>query len=274
MKHCSVAEKLPLYEVVARNYGAAHANRIHSDEGAAEHGFAGALVPGVALYAYLTRPLVDAFGKDWLARGSVSAKFIRPIYDGEQVHVEARIIATDPLQLELQLFNPANELCAMGNAGLPEALPAIDLKEFPLRSLPSEAARWEATISAVKAGDVFGSLDFTLDLAGQAEFLKNMVDDSSLYLGADAVCHPAFWIAQANEVFMRNFVLGMWIHTASEMQHYALARNGERLTMRGRIMETSERRGHELVTADLAVFGEANRVIVHIKHSAIIRLKR
>jgi hypothetical protein len=28
-----------------------------------------------------------------------------------------------------------------------------------------------------------------------------------------------------------------------------------------------------LITADLAVFGEAERPIVHIKHTAIIRLK-
>ncbi len=269
-----VGMSLLLYEVTAKNYGADHANKIHSDEGAAEHGFAGALVPGVALYAYLTRPLVDALGKDWLARGSVSAKFIKPIYDGERVRAEARIISTNPLQLELQLFNSSGELCAVGKAGLPEALPVVDPRDYPSHSMPSGEARWDATIAAVKAVDVFGSLEFTLDLAAQSEFLENMVDDAPLYRGANAVCHPAFWIAQANEVFMRNFALGMWIHTSSETQHMALAGDGERLTMRGRVIETSERRGHEIVTADLAVFGEADRVIARIKHSAIIRLKK
>ena len=265
-----VGMSLPVYEAVARNYGAAHANKIHSDEGAAEHGFAGALVPGVAMYAYLTRPLVDAFGKDWLARGAMSAKFIKPVYDGEACRAETKIVSTEPLQLELQLFNSAGELCAVGSAGLPEALPAIDANEFPLRLLPTDAERWEATIAAVNAGDVFGSLEFTLDLAAQAEFLENMVDGSPLYRGG--VCHPAFWIAQANEVFMHNFALGMWIHTSSETQHYALAREGERLTMRGQVIETAKRRGHEIVTADLAIFGETDRAIARIKHSAIIRL--
>ncbi len=261
---------MPVYEVVARNYGAAHANKIHSDDGAAEHGFAGALVPGVAMYAYLTRPLVDALGKDWLARGAMSARFIKPVYDAEAVRAEAKIVSTEPLQLELQLFNSAGELCAVGSAGLPEVLPSIDANEFPLRPLRTDAERWAATIAAVSAGDVFGSLEFTLDLAAQSEFVGNMVDDSPLYRGE--VCHPAFWIAQANEVFMRNFALGMWIHTASETQHCALARDGERLTMRGRVIETAERRGHEIVTADLAIFGETDRAIARIKHSAIIRL--
>lgn len=269
-----VGEKLPAYEVVARNYGADHANKIHSDEGAAEHGFAGALVPGVALYAYLTRPVVDALGKEWLTRGAMSAKFIQPIYDTERVRAEANIITTDPQQFELQLFNSSGEICAVGSAALPETLPAIDPREFPLRPMPLTDHRWEATTAAVKSGDVFGSLEFALDLAAQSEFLENMVDDAPLYRGADAVCHPAFWIAQANEVFMRNFALGMWIHTASKTQHMALAGDGERLTMRGRMIETSQRRGHEIITADLAVFGETDRAIARIKHSAIIRLNK
>ncbi len=269
-----VGEKLPAYEIVARNYGAAHANKIHSDAGAAEHGFAGALVPGVAMYAYLTHPLVDAFGKDWLARGSVSAKFIHPVYDADAMRAEAKITRVQPLGVELQLLNSENKLCAVGSATMPAVLPLVDPSQYPTKVLPREENRWPATIAAVKAGDVFGSLEFTPDLAAQAEFLKNMVDDSPLYHGADSACHPAFWITQANEIFMHNFALGMWIHTASETQHYALARDGERLTMRGRIIETSERRGHELVSADLAIFGEADRVIAHIKHSAIIQLKR
>lgn len=263
-----------LYEVTAKNYGADHANKIHSDDGAAEHGFAGALVPGVALYAYLTRPVVDALGKDWLAQGSMSAKFIKPVYDAERVRAEAKTVSINPQQLELQLFNSSGELCAVGSVALPEALPIVDPHGFPLRPMPADEARWPATIASVKAGAVLGSLEFTLDLATQTEFLENMVDDSPIYRGADAVCHPAFWIAQANEIFMQNIALGMWIHTASEVQHLALARDGECLAMRGRIVDAHERRGHELITADLVVFGEADRPIVSIKHSAIIRLRK
>ena len=43
----------------------------------------------------------------------------------------------------------------------------------------------------------------------------------------DSICHPAFWIAQANEFLMRNIALGPWIHTASDARHYALARDGD-----------------------------------------------
>lgn len=266
-----LGHNLPPYNIVARNYGAAHANKIHSDEGAAEHGFAGALVPGVAMYAYLTRPLVDALGVDWLARGAMSAKFIQPVYDGNVVRAEASVASLEPLSLDLRLLNSENQLCAVGNAAMPTSLPTIFVNAYPTKVLPGEAHRWPATIASVQAGDAFGSLEFTLDLAAQSEFLENMVDGSPLY--RSGICHPAFWIAQANEIFMQNFALGMWIHTASETQHYSLARDGERLAMCGRVVETAERRGHEIVTANLAIFGEADRAIATIKHSAIIRLK-
>ncbi|HMV51575.1 MAG TPA: hypothetical protein PKD31_27785 [Blastocatellia bacterium] len=234
---------------------------------------ASALVPGVALYAYLTRPVADALGTEWLARGAMSAKLIHPIYDGELVRAEAKAIADDSPAFELQLLNSANKLCAVGEASLPETLPELDPRNYPALPLPPEDARWPATIAAVNIGDTLGSLDFTLDLTGeQTRFLENMVDDSPLYRGTNAVCHPAFWIAQANEVLMRNFALGMWIHTASKTRHLALAKEGERLSLRGRIIDAFERRSHELVTADLVIFGEAERAIARIKHTAIIRL--
>ena len=274
MMKLEVGQSLPPYEVTAQNYGAAHANKIHSDEGAAEYGFAGALVPGVALYAYLTRPVVDALGTDWLVRGTMSAKFIHPIYDGEHARVEAKVVAVAPPAFELQLLNSEGKLSAVATATMPEEWPALDPPNYPLRALPPEDARWLATIAAVNVGDVLGSLEFRLDLAGElSRFLDDMVDASPLYRGATAVCHPAFWIAQANEIFMQNFALGMWIHTASETRHLALAKDGERLSLRGRIVDAFERRGHELVTADLAVFGELERPIIHIQHTAIILLK-
>ncbi len=265
---------LPPYEVTAKNYGAAHANKIHSDEGAAEQGFAGALVPGVAMYAYLTRPVVDALGREWLQRGAISAKFVHPIYDSERVRAEAKITNSDPLAIDLQLFNSTGKVCAVGSATMPQVLPIVDPRNYLLHPLPNDDERWPATIAEINIGDAFGSLDFTLDLqSGMAQFLEDMVDGSPLYRGMNTVCHPAFWVAQANEIFMRNIALGMWIHTASEVQHLTLAEDGEQLNMRGRVVDAFERRGHELITADLAIFGEADRAIAQIKHTAIIRLK-
>ena len=265
-------QKLPTYEVIAKNYGADHANKIHSDEGAAIYGFAGALVPGVGLYAYLTRPVVDTLGPEWLERGAMSAKFIKPVYDGEMVRARATIVDTDPIGLKLELFNPADELCAIGSASLANTPPSLDPNEYQVRALPETGYLIPATISRFSIGDTLGSLKFKLDLNGElSQFLDNVVETSPIY---NSTCHPAFWIAQANEILMRNIALGSWIHTASETQHFALARNGEPLELRGKVADLYERRGHELIVVDLGLFGENDRPITHIKHTAIIKLRK
>ncbi|MBI1765669.1 MAG: hypothetical protein HYR56_30060 [Acidobacteria bacterium] len=270
MTNLTLRQTLPPYAVVAKNYATQHANDIHSDAGAARYGFAGGLVPGVANYAYLTRPVVEALGSDWLIRGTMTAKFIQPIYDGETTTVRATVAQLEPLELQLELRNAAGVLCAVGVANLPNELPPLDARDYPLSLLPRE--RRAATLASVCAGTELGSLEFTLDLADTA-FLENMCETLPLYRGTEAVCHPAFWPAQANEILMRNVALGPWIHTASTVRHYAQARNGERLSLRGRVQEAFEKRGHEIVVLDLGLFGEAERAIAHIQHSAIIKLR-
>ncbi len=268
MKRFEIGQELPCHEVAAKNYGADHPNRIHSDEGAARYGFARALVPGVGLYAYLARPVVDALGREWLERGAMAAKFIKPVYDGEKVQARATVVKSDPIELKLELFNPSGTLCAVGSAGLPSDLPALDPKDYPF-SAPAELR--PARIASFSIGEALGSLEFDLDLKSEMpKFLDDVVETSPVY---DSVCHPAFWIGQANEMLMRNIALGPWIHTASEARHYAIARDGERLSLRGRVIDLYERRGHETLVADLGLFGENGRPVIRIRHAAIIKLR-
>lgn len=268
-----IGESLPRCEVVSKNYGADHANRIHSDEGAAAYGFAGALVPGVAIYAWLTRPVVRTLGLEWLARGSMTAKFLNPVYDAQAVVVEGRIEGLTPPDISLELRNSADMLCAVGRAGLPRELQGLEAVNYPENPLPGPGELRPAEIESIAVGEVFGSLDFVLDLPAMEDgFLADMIDDSPVYRGSDAVCHPAWWIAKANEMIMQNVALGPWIHTSSKLQQYDIPQNGETLSMRGRVIEAAEKRGQEMITLDLAVFGEGDRPITRVLHSAIIKL--
>ena len=61
------------HHVVARNFSTHSENRMHSDEMASRYGFQGALVPGVAIYGHLVKPLVDHFGAAWLNDSCVEA---------------------------------------------------------------------------------------------------------------------------------------------------------------------------------------------------------
>src|SRR5262249_32683955 len=236
-----IGQVLPVYEVVAKNYGADHANKIHSDEGAAKYGFAGALVPGVGLYAYMTHPVVAALGREWLERGAMSAKFVKPVYDSEKVQANGAVANNDPVELKLELMKASGEICATGSASLPDSLPAIDPSNYPPSALPPPDQLRPATTSSFQIGDALGSLEFILDLKGEGlEFLNNVVETSALYAEPNAVCHPAFLIAKANEILMRNVALGPWIHTASETYHFGLARDGEKLSLRGRVVDLYE----------------------------------
>ena len=73
------------YAVRAYNPATASENKIHDDDVARTYGFQGGLVPGVTVYAYMTHPVVETFGRPWLEHGTMAARFVRPCYDGDEV---------------------------------------------------------------------------------------------------------------------------------------------------------------------------------------------
>ncbi len=273
MNPLTLGQELAPFRVIGYNYATDHDNKIHSDEVASQYGFKGGLVPGVGVYAYLTQPVVAALGRAWLARGAVTAKFLKPIYHGEEVVAQATVTNIQPLTFKLELYNAEGILCAVGEASLPQTLTEINPADYPAKMLPAQ--RPAATIANLPVGTVLGTLEWTLDLpALAAKFLRDMRASSPLYVGAEAVCHPAFYLAQANEILLLNAKLGPWIHTDSAVQHYRLPNNGEHLSLRGTVVEALEKRGHEIVALELGLFAEDQRPIAHLRHRAIIRLRQ
>jgi hypothetical protein len=78
-------EEMETWSVRARNLPEHAANPIHTDAGGRAAGFDGALVAGVTVYAYLTRPVVEAWGVDWLSRGLAEVEFTSPVLDDDPV---------------------------------------------------------------------------------------------------------------------------------------------------------------------------------------------
>ena len=75
--------------VVAVNRASNHSNLVHNDDYARSIGFKGGLVPGVDVYAYMTRPAIEHLGLDWLERGEAEIRFVKPVYDGDRLDIEA-----------------------------------------------------------------------------------------------------------------------------------------------------------------------------------------
>src|SRR5206468_8421146 len=100
----------------------------HDSAVARRFGFAGGLVPGVEIYAYMTHVLVERWGRAWLERGGAECRFLRPIYDGHLATVTGEIADAG---LDTAVESEAG-LCATGRAVLrtgSAALPSIDAFE-------------------------------------------------------------------------------------------------------------------------------------------------
>ncbi len=267
---------LPPYRATAYNAATASDNKIHDDDVARQYGFRGGLVPGVTVYAYMTRPVVEAFGIEWLGRGSMSARFLKPFYEGDTVTVEAEVRVSDGegTRLEVRAHNQEGELCASGTAFLPRGAcaPPPPLDRYPEASLPGQ--RPPATRDSVAGLGVMGSPGYVFDAGAPAQaFLAEVADDLPLYREKQ-VAHPGFLARAGNTILASNVLLGPWIHVSSDIQHYSLVHDADEVSIRGRVKEMFERKGHKFALLDVMLVANGDRPVMHIDHSAIYEPRR
>jgi acyl dehydratase len=261
------------YEVVAYNTATASTNKIHDDDVARGFGFRGGLVPGVDVYAYLCHLPAERWGRAWVERGTMTARFRSPVYDGDTVEVVAGPEA-DSGDLALELRDSSGELCAVGRAALPDepagAMSDGDVGEWPAGDPPDEPPPVSA--EALRARP-FGQLRAGFHAAAAGTYLDEVREDLPLFHDAvTGIAHPAWLLRFANYVLSANVRLGPWIHTESTVQHMSAVEDGDIVETRARVTAVRERSGHEIV--DLDVLQLANgRAVTRTAHSAIYRLR-
>ncbi|MCP4755066.1 MAG: hypothetical protein GY866_29660 [Proteobacteria bacterium] len=269
-----IEDTLPLYEVSAENYAHSSDNKIHSPGVAKNLGFSGGLVPGVGIYAYMAHPLITVWGTDWLKQGAMKAKFLKPVYEGEKISVQCQVSSLEPLTVEIEVRNPNRVLCALGTASLGRRQPEPNMRDYPSHPLPAYENRLPPEAAALTAGSPVGSVPLAYHPDdNQAYFFEEIRDALAELTAPEPMHHPAFMLHSANRLAHFNIGLGPWIHTASDVQHYDLPVMNSELSMNGKILEAYQRRGHDYVVLDLAVFAERSRPIAKIVHTAIIRPK-
>lgn len=245
------------YTVTATNWATAVENKIHDDEVARRYGFGGGLVPGVTLYAYLTRPIVDTWGREWLERGHASVRFVSPVYDGDIVTatVEGDVV---------ELRDSAGGLCAAGTAGLgadPVAVP-------PVRDTPTPVTRPGADEHSLAPGTDLATIVHRFHADKAVEYLDLIADDLALYRTAPALAHPGWLLLDANDVLVRSVALGPWIHVGSRIQNLRPVTDGQEVTTRARVTGNFERKGHRFVDLDVVIDADGLTAAV-IRHTAI-----
>lgn len=265
-------ETLPEYRIAARNTSRTSENAIHHDDVARRYGFAGGLVPGVAVYAYLTRPLVDALGPAWLERGTASVRFVKPMLEGDAVTVAGAVTARDAHAVSASLTARVarGEDCGVMTATLPAGSPTpVNGALYRERPLPDP--RPEPGREHWLAQDGLGTPVALYDEARAGETLGKYGDELAVYRGPGARVHPAFYLEQANRALSANVRLGPWIHVGSVVRHLGAARVGDTVRTLGRVRSVFEKKGREFVELDLLLLA-GRRPVAHVLHTAIYRL--
>src|ERR1700744_5956971 len=114
------------YRVEAYNSAKQSENKMHDDAVARRFGFHGCLVPGFDVMAYMMHLPVAKWGRAFLERGLIEARFVKPVYDGEIADVTATE-SDGVLSIEVQ---SCGQLCATGSATLPVSAPSFSIADY------------------------------------------------------------------------------------------------------------------------------------------------
>jgi acyl dehydratase len=267
---------LPEFHVSAPPPAEPHENKIHEDDLARQYGFKGGLVPGVIMYAWMTHPVVEALGAEWLERGAFATRFAKPIYYEEPATIRARISArtAEAVTIEVAAHNSVGDVCGTATMSLDRSAspPPPVVADYAVAPLPAERPR--ATRTLLEGVRVLGTPELDLDAAAAAGFGTRFGETLGVYSGTVAPAHPGMHLDMANRALDRNVRMSPWIHVGSEGRHLSVARVGDRLAMRGRVQRLFEKKGHEFVEADLLLVANGSRPVASIRHTAIYLLRK
>src|SRR5438105_9831865 len=121
-----MTSRLEPYRVSAYNTSKQSENKIHDDAVARRFRFSGGLVPGVDVMAYMVHLPVAKWGRVFLERGLIEARFLKPVYDGEIVDIAAEEKG-GALTIAVE---SGGQLRATGTAALPATAPSLPVDDF------------------------------------------------------------------------------------------------------------------------------------------------
>ncbi|MEJ7585868.1 MAG: hypothetical protein WKF43_17695 [Acidimicrobiales bacterium] len=250
------------YRLKAHNTATASSNKIHDDAVARSLGFRGGLVPGVDVYAYLCHLPAERWGREWLERGTITARFDAPVYDGDEVEITGAVAHDD--QLELTLVDSSGNRCAHGRATRPGKTPTLTPVSLPSARPPDDPP---AATPEVLTDATFGAIEATFVADRAAEYLDDVREGLPLFR-FEGLAHPGWLLRFANFVLTANVVMGPWIHVESRTQLLGAVGDGDRVETRATVTGVRERGGHRFVDLDvLQLVG--TRPVARITHTAI-----
>jgi acyl dehydratase len=257
-----MTSRLETYRVEAYNTAKLSENKMHDDTVARRFGFSGGLVPGVDVMAYMMHVPVARWGRAFLERGLIEARFIKPVYDGEITDVRGEETG-GVISIEVE---SRGELCASGTASLTAAVPTLSLKDYP--AIAPVAERQPVSTASYGLGQWLGSMPRSWAGEAASEYLHEVREHDPIF-SREGFGHPGLLQRVMNKVLVDNAILGPWIHVGSRMQLLNAARSGDELTARAKVIDVYEKKGHRFVELDALVVGNGTTPLAHCHHVAI-----
>lgn len=256
--------RLETYRVEAYNTAKQSENKMHDDNVARRFGFSGGLVPGVDVFAYMMHVPVARWGRDFLSRGLIEARFIKPVYDGETADVDA---TEHNGLLTIEVFS-RTELCAAGTASLLATATATAVSLSDYVEVSAVAERKPVNPATFETGKWLGTTPRRWAGQDAADYLADIREADPIF-AREELGHPGLIQRVMNRVLVDNTILGPWIHVGSRMQLLSAARAGDEITARAKVTANYEKKGHRFVELDALVVANGTTPLAHCQHTAI-----
>ena len=253
-------------------------NEIHGDRIAREYGFEGGLVPGVTISAYLIHSAIVTWGIKWLHRGHAHVRVASPLYDGEQFKVVIR--AQSESQYQAELLRPDHTVSATAEVTLPERAP-----EAPQRR--GDPIAEPHFIGPESSPDVWAALRengcyaFRYHWGGKddAELHSYLRDQRQLpdllQPRSDGYANMSFLLGCSNWILASNAHMNPWVHLETRSQNFRDVPPNTSVVTEMRVLDFYNRKGHEFVDVDVALFDEdSDNCLMTTTLRAIYRLRQ
>src|SRR5512140_3166739 len=119
---------------------------------------------------------VAKWGRAFLERGLIEARFVKPVYDGEIADVRAEE-SGGVLTIEVE---SRGQLCATGTASLPSSVPPVSLADFPAAAAVAERKPVDAASYAL--GQWLGTVPRAWGGEAALEYLADVREHDPIYV--------------------------------------------------------------------------------------------
>lgn len=220
-------------------------------------------MPGVDVYAYMTPLAVEHFGPEWLERGEGEVRFVRPVYDGDRLDIDATRGEGDELIIAARCFGEVRaQLIARDRSSSPRS-GEVPPKAAEGPSPGISAPKLKASRNSFPEGLILGSLAVTLTDSDCSSQLAEVGEELDVYR-LERIVHPGHLLRLADQVLSDNVDLPPWMHVGSHVHNYSVVHWNDSLSVRARVIGTFIRKRNEFIQLDVLMSAADGRLCMRV----------